>query len=136
MIPRFLMVCGCCSLLGLVSCGISKRSRSGVSIGRMGAVRTSSAVSTAANPAAPAPAAPTAEVQAPKETVAKKNKSEPADEPMPARNESGGAGDGIRLPNMLGLPADKELKATNPSVPKSGQDGGAVISRPPTEKKE
>jgi len=48
---------------------------------------------------------------------------------------SGSNADGIRLPSMLGLPEDKDLKATNPTVPKSNE-GGAVISRPPAEKKE
>jgi hypothetical protein len=133
MIPRLLMVCGCCSVLGLVSCGISKKPHSGASIGRMGSVRTTA--STVAVPEAPSPV-PAAVAQAPKETVSKKSRAETSDEqPAPVRSE-GGASDGIRLPNMLGLPADKELKATNPSVPKSGQDGGAVISRPPTEKKD
>lgn len=51
----------------------------------------------------------------------------------PARK--GALSEDIRLPNMLGLPEDKELKATNPSTNKN-QKEGAVISRPPVEKKD
>ncbi|MFT3990110.1 MAG: hypothetical protein QM680_01750 [Luteolibacter sp.] len=43
--------------------------------------------------------------------------------PLPA-----GGGDSLRLPDMLGLPGDKELKSTG-----SSGSGGAVISRPPSE---
>lgn len=38
--------------------------------------------------------------------------------------------DGIRLPDMLGMPGDGEFRATKP---KGGTDAGAVISRPPTD---
>lgn len=41
--------------------------------------------------------------------------------------------DGIRMPEMLGLPGDGEFRATNPSLPKTVGDTGAVISRPPTD---
>lgn len=52
-----------------------------------------------------------------------------------APRKKGALSDDIRLPNMLGLPEDKELKATNPSTNKN-QKEGAVISRPPVEKKD
>jgi len=66
----------------------------------------------------------------PKENPKQKPKPmERADSPPPPRGES------VRLPNMLGLPGEKDLKATNPSVPKSGKDDGPVISRPPVEKR-
>lgn len=44
---------------------------------------------------------------------------------------------GIRMPNMLGMPEDRDLRATNPagSGGEANQSGG-VISRPPIEKKE
>jgi hypothetical protein len=52
---------------------------------------------------------------------------EPARSPKPIDGE-------IRIPNLLGMPEDKDLKATNPTKKKDGNDG-AVISRPPVEKK-
>jgi hypothetical protein len=39
---------------------------------------------------------------------------------------------GLRLPPMLNLPGEREFRASNPAVPRPG-DGGAVISRPPTD---
>ena len=41
--------------------------------------------------------------------------------------------DGMRLPDMFGLPDDGEFRATVPTVPKTGVDANAVISRPPTD---
>ena len=41
--------------------------------------------------------------------------------------------DGIRLPDMLGMPGDGEFRATAPNAPKGGPDASAVISRPPTD---
>lgn len=52
----------------------------------------------------------------------------------PVQPGMAGTNDNIRLPNMLGLPEEKELKPTNPKVPNSGSEGGAVIARPPAEK--
>jgi hypothetical protein len=53
---------------------------------------------------------------------------EPLPEKQPAAQKSGGP----RLPNMLNLPEEKDLK-TKGAAPKSG-DG--VISKPPVEKKD
>jgi hypothetical protein len=39
--------------------------------------------------------------------------------------------DGIRLPDMLGLPAEGDFKPTKPAG--SSVESGAVISRPPTD---
>lgn len=47
-----------------------------------------------------------------------------------------GKDEGLRLPNMLGLPEDRDLKATNPTTTKPETEKGGVISRPPVEKKE
>jgi len=47
-----------------------------------------------------------------------------------------GEDEGLRLPNMLGLPEDRDLKATNPVTTTSEPERGGVISRPPVEKKE
>lgn len=47
-----------------------------------------------------------------------------------------GKDEGLRLPNMLGLPEDRDLKATNPTTTASEPEKGGVISRPPVEKKE
>jgi hypothetical protein len=44
--------------------------------------------------------------------------------------------EGLRLPNMLGLPEDRDLKATNPATTASEPEKGGVISRPPVEKKD
>lgn len=41
--------------------------------------------------------------------------------------------DGIRMPEMLGLPGDGEFRATHPSLPRPVGETGAVISRPPTD---
>ena len=41
--------------------------------------------------------------------------------------------DGIRMPDMLGMPSEGDFRATNPSSPKTGGESGAVISRPPTD---
>jgi hypothetical protein len=47
-----------------------------------------------------------------------------------------GKDEGLRLPNMLGLPEDRDLKATNPATTNPEAEKGGVISRPPVEKKE
>lgn len=47
-------------------------------------------------------------------------------EPPPLPN------DGLRMPDMLAMPGDDDFRATNPST-KTGEDAGAVISRPPTD---
>lgn len=49
---------------------------------------------------------------------------EPLEPPLPA--------DGLRMPDMLAMPGDDDFRATNPST-KTGEDAGAVISRPPTD---
>lgn len=41
--------------------------------------------------------------------------------------------DGIRLPDMLSLPGESELRSTRP--PTTGGGSGAVIARPPVEAK-
>lgn len=105
-----------------------------VSVGRFG-VRQNSAASTPES----APAAETPP-QTEKKTVA----VAPADQ-LPAAADSAivkpsgrkGEDDGIRLPNMLGMPEERELKSTNPAATgKPAGDGGGVISSPPVEKKE
>lgn len=74
----------------------------------------------------PAVAGPTAPVPGPA-----------APEPVATEPAPGGTGmqeeDGIRLPNLLGLPEDKDLRSRG-STPKPGGDG--VISKPPVEKPE
>lgn len=52
-----------------------------------------------------------------------------AAEPEPA--ERGLPDDGIRLPDMLGLPGESEFRSTRPATTSSGS--GAVIARPPVE---
>ncbi|RYD37456.1 MAG: hypothetical protein EOP87_03465 [Verrucomicrobiaceae bacterium] len=47
-----------------------------------------------------------------------------------------GKDEGLRLPNMLGLPEDRDLRATNPASTPAEPERGGVISRPPVEKKE
>jgi hypothetical protein len=41
------------------------------------------------------------------------------------------ADDGIRLPDMLGLPGENEFRSTRPAT-NTGGGSGAVIARPPT----
>jgi hypothetical protein len=41
--------------------------------------------------------------------------------------------DGIRMPDMLGLPSDGDFRSTHPSGLKPVTGSGAVISRPPTD---
>lgn len=93
-------------------------------------------------PAQAAPPAAVAVQEAPPakaKTTAKKSQSrtpEPAPfvEPLPERPQTADQkSGGPRLPNMLDLPQDKDLK-TKGSAPKSGGDG--VISKPPVEKKD
>jgi hypothetical protein len=64
-----------------------------------------------------------------------KKKVEPKVESLevPGLPMTGLPDDGIRMPEMLGLPGDGEFRATNPSLPKTAGDTGAVISRPPTD---
>ncbi len=62
--------------------------------------------------------------------VEQKNSEPMVDEPvamLPVEDH------GIRMPDMLALPAEGEFRATNPSLPRSGNEPGAVISRPPTD---
>ena len=39
--------------------------------------------------------------------------------------------DGLRMPDMLALPAESEFRASNPAATKVSNDAGAVIARPP-----
>ena len=41
--------------------------------------------------------------------------------------------DGIRLPDMLGLPSESEFHGTRPSAANPASGSGAVIARPPSE---
>ena len=41
--------------------------------------------------------------------------------------------DGIRLPDMLTMPTERELLPTNPIKPQAEFTSGAVISRPPSD---
>lgn len=41
--------------------------------------------------------------------------------------------EGIRMPDMLGLPTDLDFQATSPVLPRTGPGTGSVISRPPTD---
>ena len=60
-----------------------------------------------------------------KEVVAKPDVPEP---PVPSAPD-----DGLRLPDMMTMPSDNELRATNPSQAPAPSGVGAVIARPPTE---
>jgi len=66
------------------------------------------------------PTAPQTEIPAP-EVLA------PLPEPAAFPN------DGLRLPEMLDLPSEGDLRATNPPVTRGTTEDGAVISRPPTD---
>ena len=65
-----------------------------------------------------APAVPKKVVKAPQPVVE-------APVPTPIVNE------GLRMPDMLAMPTESEFRATNPTVPKLGNEAGAVIARPP-----
>jgi hypothetical protein len=41
--------------------------------------------------------------------------------------------DGLRIPNMLELPNDREFRSAGSAAPKTGSEPGAIISKPPTE---
>jgi len=41
--------------------------------------------------------------------------------------------DGIRMPEMLDLPSEGDFRASNPGLSKPTGQGGAVVSRPPTD---
>ena len=129
--------------LSLASCAgdadTAARKKS-VSIGRFGVTHNAVAEVPADAPAG-APVQEAAAAGANNATAAQQQSAPEPAIPAPAKPEAkkekstAANGDGIRLPSMLGLPEDKDLKATNPTVPKSNE-GGAVISRPPTEKKD
>lgn len=138
---RFFVISGALAL-GLGSCakdGATAARKKSVSIGRFG-VRQNTV------PGAPAavvvqetvPQAPADAGKKPSDKPAEAIFREPvpAADPVPAKPPARkGGNDGIRLPNMLGMPEDRDLKATNPATGKSGNEGGGVISRPPVEKK-
>ena len=72
---------------------------------------------------------------APKSTVVEQaavpKTQESVPEPMVAESELPALpDDGIRMPDMLGLPGDGDFRSTNPVGMKGA---GAVISRPPTD---
>jgi hypothetical protein len=75
-------------------------------------------------------AAPKAVVVGPPPAPKQEKAEEPAVAELPPANPDD---DGIRLPEMLGLPADGEFRATTTIAPKAGGEGNAVISRPPTD---
>ena len=136
--------------LTLVSCTSDPEAaarKKSVSIGRFGVIHNTPVAvpadgAVAGAPVEGAPAAdPNATVAQQQQAVPEPAKPEPVKSAGKESKPSGrnaaapSNGDGIRLPSMLGLPEEKDLKATNPTVPKSNE-GGAVISRPPTEKKD
>lgn len=41
--------------------------------------------------------------------------------------------EGLRLPEMLDLPSDRDLRGSKPPASNIGSEAGAVISRPPTD---
>lgn len=126
--------------LSLVSCAgdadTAARKKS-VSIGRFGVTHNTVAEVPVDAPAGAPVQETAANANAPvaqQQAVPEPSIPEPAKQDTKKEKSIGSNGDGIRLPSMLGLPEAKDLKATNPTVPKSNE-GGAVISRPPTEKK-
>jgi PBP1b-binding outer membrane lipoprotein LpoB len=75
---------------------------------------------------------------APKATVvaeAPAPKTETAPQPeVPAPTETAPQeDDGLRMPDMLAMPQEGDFRSTNPSAPKTTNQSGAVISRPPTD---
>lgn len=62
-------------------------------------------------------------------TVTQKPVEPKIEDPTP----TAGPDDGLRLPDMLGLPNESEFRSTNPDVKKSPTGDGPVISRPPTD---
>jgi hypothetical protein len=84
-----------------------------------------------------APAIAMLSCAAPKATVVdqpaapKKDEPAPTDVPVPVLPDQ--PNDGIRIPDMLGMPGDNEFRATNTSAPKPTPEPGAVIARPPLE---
>lgn len=77
-------------------------------------------------------AAPKANVVAePPAPVEKKEDAALAAEP----STPGPPDDGIRLPDMLGLPGEGELRSSSPVAGGKPPEPGAVIARPPVEAK-
>lgn len=72
---------------------------------------------------------PKTDVAAPAPVVKKEEPKvpEPPLEPMPSVMPS----DEIPMPDMLTMPTDRDFRATNPILPKTGPEG--VIIRPPTD---
>ena len=79
-----------------------------------------SCASPKATPVAETPAVPKKEEKVPEPVVVE----EPGLPVLPD--------DGLRMPDMVTMPEEGEFRSTNPE-PKMGTQGGAVISRPPTE---
>lgn len=84
-----------------------------------------------------APAMALLSCAAPKAVVVEEppvSKQETAQQTTAAETEPAERGlpdDGIRLPDMLGLPGENEFRSTRPATT-SGGGSGAVIARPPT----
>ena len=75
---------------------------------------------------------------APKATVVEQapvpKKQESVPEPVVAESELPALpDDGIRMPDMLGMPGDGDVRSTSPVGQKTSSGSGAVISRPPTD---
>ncbi len=123
--------CIAAACFGLFSCakdGAAPRKNS-VSIGRFGVTRVQGTAEAPATKFEEIPAGPTQAAPAVKPVVeGRKPAPEPSVPPPAAQGD-----DGARLPNMLGLPEDKDLKATGTTTKPSG-DG--VSSKPPVEKKD
>jgi hypothetical protein len=133
---RFFVITGALGL-ALASCakdGEAAARKKSVSIGRFGVRQNTvpgapEAVSVPETPAVPE------NKNATKRADTAAEESVPDFTPPKSTNQRGKS-DGIRLPNMLDMPGDRDLKATSPAGGKSGSEGGGVISRPPVEKKE
>ncbi len=76
-------------------------------------------------------AAPKAIVVGPPPAAPKKEQPEELKPPGPPIEPP--TEDGIRLPDMLGMPGDGEFRATAPGATQSPANPGAVIARPPTD---
>ena len=139
---RFFVISGAL-VLALGSCakdGATAARKNSVSIGRFG-VRHNT-VPGAPEAVVVQEAVPQAAAEAgktPSDNSAGAVGREPAPATGPVASDSlprKGGTHGIRLPNMLGMPEERDLKATNPATGNPGNEGGGVISRPPVEKKD
>lgn len=68
------------------------------------------------------------------EQVAVPKTQESVPEPVVAEPELPAfADDGMRMPDMIGMPSDGDFRSTSPLGQKTISGSGAVISRPPTD---